>query len=86
MAGDLSPFSSPVAIKYLDPKRFEDCLRSSGVTEAEIDQELEAPRRQADCRNRAMEAVDSDSKSAERAIQIVFNRPRYEACLAGAKP
>jgi len=72
----------PLTLTYLDPIRFEQCLRASGVlADAKASEELADAIHQQDCRNRAME-TDSNPGATE----IAFDRERYQACLEATAP
>jgi len=68
-------------LSRLDPQRYGDCLRASGVPVTEAARELELAQRQTDCKNRAMGAASSVG-----AVRIVFDPSRYETCMGTPAP
>lgn len=70
--------ATPTELKRLDPKRFSDCVRASGLAETQFSSDLAEAQKESGCRDRAMSAVKS--KTGE--LQLVFDAAKYQACLA----
>jgi len=75
----LSSGGQTLALSHLDPDRFAQCLRATGVTEASASHDLAQARREEDCRNRAM-----STESNTGIVGIAFDPDRYQACMKAA--